>query len=49
MFGSDWPVCKLGASYRDWVDGLKTVIENRPIADQRKLLHDNAVEFYGLA
>ena len=49
MFGSDWPVCKLGASYRDWVDGLKTVIGNRPIADQRKLLHDNAVEFYGLA
>ena len=48
MFGGDWPVCKLGASYRDWVLGLKEVIRNRPEEEQRKLLHDNAVGFYNL-
>ena len=46
MFGSDWPVCKLGASYHEWVHGLKAVIANRPIAHQKKLLHDNAAAFY---
>lgn len=46
MFGGDWPVCKLGASYRQWVHGLKAVIADRPLAQQKKLLHDNAVAFY---
>ncbi len=46
MFGADWPVCKLGASYREWVNGLKAVIANRPMAQQKKLLHDNAAAFY---
>jgi predicted TIM-barrel fold metal-dependent hydrolase len=46
MFGGDWPVCKLGASYRQWVDGLKAVIADRPLVQQKKLLHDNAAAFY---
>ena len=49
MFGSDWPVCKLGGSLKQWVDALKVVIADRPLADQKKLLHDNASAFYGLA
>ena len=49
MFGGDWPVCKIGSSYRDWVNGLKVVIANRPAAEQQKLLHDNALEFYALS
>ncbi len=48
MFGGDWPVCTLRASYRQWVEALKTIVRNRPLADQRKLFHDNAVRFYGL-
>ncbi|MGI8980996.1 MAG: amidohydrolase family protein [Pirellulaceae bacterium] len=48
IFGSDWPVCLMGASYMDWVVGLKAIIASRPIAEQKKLLHDNAVKFYGL-
>lgn len=48
IFGSDWPVCLLGASYKDWVTGLKAIIANRPLTEQKKLLHDNAVKFYGL-
>ena len=48
-FGGNWPACKLGASYAEWVTGLKHVIAARPLADQKKLLHDNAVKHYRLA
>ena len=49
MFGGDWPVCTLVASYREWVEALEEVIADRTEAEQRKLLADNAVRFYGLA
>jgi predicted TIM-barrel fold metal-dependent hydrolase len=48
MFGGDWPVCTLAATYRQWVEALKHIVRNRKLADQRKLFHDNAVRFYGL-
>jgi predicted TIM-barrel fold metal-dependent hydrolase len=49
MFGGDWPVCLLGVEkYGDWLNALKTVVADRPEAQQRKLFHDNAVRFYGL-
>lgn len=49
VFGGDWPVCKLGASYAEWVNGLKQIVASRPLTDQKKLFHDNAVKHYGLA
>ncbi|MHC4404250.1 MAG: amidohydrolase family protein [Planctomycetota bacterium] len=49
MFASDWPVCTRAASLRQWVSALKTIIEDRPRVEQRKLLHDNAVRFYDLS
>ena len=48
VFGGDWPVCLRGASYRQWVLALREIVASRPLADQRKLWHDNAVRFYGL-
>ncbi|MFN8486634.1 MAG: amidohydrolase family protein [Caldilineaceae bacterium] len=48
VFGGDWPVCTLGASYAQWVNALKEVIAVRSEADQRKLLHDNAAQIYGV-
>jgi L-fuconolactonase len=48
VFASDWPVCLLGMSLRDWVELLKDVVAARPRAEQRKLFHDNAVRFYDL-
>jgi L-fuconolactonase len=48
MFGGDWPVCTLAATYRQWVEALKAIVRNRKAVDQRKLFHDNAVRFYGL-
>ena len=49
MFGGDWPVCTLGAPLGDWVNALSEVVHDRPAGDQRKLFHDNAARFYGLA
>lgn len=49
MFGGDWPVCTLGASYAQWVEALKEIVKGWSAEDQRKLFHDNAVKFYGLS
>ncbi len=49
MFGGDWPVLTGTASYSEWVNALKQIVSNRSEDQQRKLFHDNAVKFYGLA
>jgi L-fuconolactonase len=48
VFGGDWPVCTLGASYGEWAQALRQIIASRPEADQRALLHDNAARLYRL-
>jgi L-fuconolactonase len=49
IFGGDWPVCLLGATYREWVETLREIVKDHKPEEQRKLFHDNAVRFYGLA
>jgi len=49
MFGGDWPVCTLTATYRQWLEALQSIVRPRSEPEQRKLFHDNAVRFYGLA
>jgi predicted TIM-barrel fold metal-dependent hydrolase len=48
IFGGDWPVCTKGATYRQWVEALCQAISRRSEAEQRKLLSENAIKFYGL-
>lgn len=48
IFAGDWPVVNLGASYRAWVETLKEIVRDERPEDQRKLFHDNAVQFYGI-
>jgi L-fuconolactonase len=48
MFGGDWPVCTLAATYRRWLEALQSIVRDWPEADRRKLFHDNAARFYGL-
>jgi predicted TIM-barrel fold metal-dependent hydrolase len=48
MFGGDWPVCTLAATFKQWVEALKSIVRARPMQQQRNLFHDNAVRFYGL-
>jgi L-fuconolactonase len=49
MFGGDWPVCTLAATYKQWVEALKQIVHDRNELDRQKLFHDNAAKFYGLA
>ncbi len=48
VFGGDWPVCKLGASFAEWVKGLKEIISQRPREEQERLFYKNAEQFYGV-
>jgi predicted TIM-barrel fold metal-dependent hydrolase len=48
IFGGDWPVCTLVASYQEWATALREIIAQRSESEQRKLLHDNAANFYGV-
>ncbi len=45
---SDWPVCTLGAPLAAWFTALRTIVSSRSDADQRRLLHDNAAQLFGL-
>lgn len=49
MFASDWPVCTLAASLKEWVTALQEIVQDWTEEDQRKLFHDNAEKFYALA
>jgi predicted TIM-barrel fold metal-dependent hydrolase len=48
MFGSDWPVCTLSASFEQWVTALREIVAGASEEQQRKLFHDNAVRVYRL-
>jgi len=48
VFASDWPVCTLRASLRQWVLALREIVAGWSEQDQRKLFHDNAIRAYRL-
>jgi predicted TIM-barrel fold metal-dependent hydrolase len=48
MFGSDWPVCNLTASYARWVETLLALTRFAGEANQRKLFRENAIRTYRL-
>lgn len=49
VFGGDWPVCLLGATYQAWVQMLRQIIAARPAEQQRKLWSANALRHYALS
>jgi predicted TIM-barrel fold metal-dependent hydrolase len=49
MFAGDWPVVNRGASFKLWVETVRQIVRADSAANQKKLFHDNAVKFYGLA
>jgi len=48
MFGSDWPVCLLAASYKNVLDIVKTFTQDWDQEEKNKLFYKNAVQFYNL-
>ncbi len=48
VFGSDWPVCRVGAELAEWVRALKEIVHQRPLAERTKLFSANAQRLYRL-
>ncbi|MEZ6140170.1 MAG: amidohydrolase family protein [Zavarzinella sp.] len=48
MFGGDWPVCTLAATYAEWVNALKEIVAEFSAENQNKLFHDNAARYYSI-
>jgi predicted TIM-barrel fold metal-dependent hydrolase len=49
LFGSDWPVCTLSASYQQWVEALQSITQKAGELNQRKLFCENAIRVYRLS
>ncbi len=45
-FAGDWPVCRLKATFAEWVAALKEIVKDRPLAARKKLFAENAEKFY---
>jgi L-fuconolactonase len=48
MYGSDWPVCTLAATYEDMFAIVKKYFSTFSASEQQKFFGDNAVKFYDL-
>jgi len=46
MFGSDWPVCTVAASYKEVIAIVRDAIAQYSACEQRQILHDTADEVY---
>lgn len=48
VFGSDWPVCLLAASFKNVLDIVKTFTETWSVSEKEMVFYKNAVQFYNL-
>ncbi|WP_189418458.1 amidohydrolase family protein [Cellvibrio zantedeschiae] len=48
MWGSDWPVCTLAATYDEWIGYLDTFLKQFSLDEQKSIWGESAVKFYKL-
>jgi L-fuconolactonase len=48
MFGSDWPVCLVAATYRQVKQLIEDYVKGYSQADKENIFGGNAARFYGL-
>ncbi len=48
MFGSDWPVCLLAASYDRVLDAAQSLLADLGDEDRNRIFSKKAAEFYGI-
>jgi len=48
MFGSDWPVCRLGCEYVRWVSIVRDYAADLSESEQAALFHVTAIKAYEL-
>ncbi len=46
LFGSDWPVCLLAASYDQVLEATQCLLSELSEEDRRRIFADNAIDFY---
>jgi L-fuconolactonase len=46
MLGSDWPVCLLGGSYRQWMDTVTSFISPLSVSEQAAIIGGTAARIY---
>jgi L-fuconolactonase len=46
MFGSDWPVCLLAASYDQVLESFEILLGDLDEKDRRRVFSESAIEFY---
>jgi len=49
MYGSDWPVCLVSATYKQVYDIVKEYFSGYTAAEQAKVFGENAIKFYNLS
>lgn len=49
MFGSDWPVCLLAASYADVLGAARELTDSWSASEREKIFSGTAARVYGLA
>jgi L-fuconolactonase len=49
IFGSDWPVCLLAATYEQVIEAMRDLMRDLKAAEQEAVLGGNAARVYGLA
>lgn len=48
LYGSDWPVCLAGVSYRDWLATVRAAVCGFSASEQEDIFSGNARRFYSL-
>ncbi len=48
MWGSDWPVCTLVATYNQWIQYLETFLSGFTAEEQKSIWGESAIRFYKL-
>jgi L-fuconolactonase len=48
MFGSDWPVCLLAASYQEWFEAITDILSPLSKDEKAKIFGGTAARFYNL-
>ena len=49
IYGSDWPVTTLTGNYKSVINLTKAYFIDKEPSLARKVFHDNAIKFYGIA
>jgi L-fuconolactonase len=48
MFGTDWPVCQVAASYQQVISITEDYFSSFSVSEQQDFFRNNAIKFYQL-